>query len=117
MNIDKFTERSRGFIQSAQGVAERNDNQFVTPEHLLKVLLDDNEGMCAELIKKAGGDPKKAKKETAEAIDKQPKVSGDSVECYPNQQFGKIMSQAEEIAQKAGDEYVTVERMLLAMLI
>ncbi len=117
MNIDKFTERSRGFIQSAQGVAERNDNQFVTPEHLLKVLLDDNEGMCAELIKKVGGDPKKAKKETAEAIDKQPKVSGDSVECYPNQQFGKIMSQAEEIAQKAGDEYVTVERMLLAMLI
>lgn len=117
MDIEKFTERSRGFIQSAQGVAERNDNQFLTPEHVLKVLLDDNEGMCAELIKKAGGDPKKAKKAVAEAIDKLPKVSGQSVECYPNQQFGKIMQQAEEIAQKAGDEYVTVERILLAMLI
>ena len=70
MNMEKFTERSQGFIQSAQGVAERNDNQFLTPEHLLKVLLDDNEGMCAELIKTAGGDPKKAKKEVAEAMDK-----------------------------------------------
>ena len=117
MDIEKFTERSRGFIQSAQGVAERNDNQFLTPEHLLKVLLDDNEGMCAGLIKAAGGDPKKAKKDVAEAIDKLPKVSGQGVECYPNQQFGKIMQQAEEIAQKAGDEYVTVERILLAMLI
>ena len=117
MNIEKFTERSQGFIQSAKGVAERHDNQFVTPEHLLKVLLDDNEGMCAELIKVAGGDPKKAKKAVEEAIDNLPQVSGDGVECYPNQQFGKIMSQAEEIAQKAGDEYVTVERMLLAMLI
>ncbi len=117
MDIEKFTERSRGFVQSAQGVAERNDNQFLTPEHLLKVLLDDNEGMCAGLIKAAGGDPKKAKKDVAEAIDKLPKVSGQGVECYPNQQFGKIMQQAEEIAQKAGDEYVTVERILLAMLI
>ncbi|MBO4644483.1 MAG: ATP-dependent chaperone ClpB, partial [Alphaproteobacteria bacterium] len=117
MNIDKFTERSQGFIQSARGVAERNDNQFLTPEHLLKVLLDDNEGLCAGLIKNAGGDPKKAKKDVAAAIDKLPKVSGNSVECYPNQQFGKVMSQAEEISEKAGDEYVTVERMLLAMLI
>ncbi len=117
MDIEKFTERSRGFIQSAQGVAERNDNQFLTPEHLLKVLLDDNEGMCAGLIKAAGGDPKKAKKDVAEAIDKLPKVSGQGVECYPNQQFGTIMQQAEEIAQKAGDEYVPVERILLAMLI
>ena len=117
MNTDKFTERSLGFIQSAKGFAERNDNQFLTPEHLLKILLDDNEGMCAELIKKAGGDPKKAKKAVAEAIDKLPKVSGNGVECYPNQQFGKVMTQAEEIAEKAGDEYVTVERMLLAMLV
>ena len=117
MNIEKFTERSQGFIQSAKGLAERNDNQFLTPEHLLKVFLDDNEGMCAGLIQQAGGDPKKAKKMVAEALDKQPKVSGQSVECYPNQQFGKLMQQAEEIAQKAGDEFVTVERILLAMLV
>ena len=105
MDIEKFTERSQGFIQSAEGVAERNDNQFLTPEHLLKVLLDDNEGLCAGLIKEAGGDLKKIKKETADAISKLPKVSGSGVTCYPNQQFGKIMSQAEDIAQKAGDEY------------
>ena len=117
MNIEKFTDRSRGFIQSAQGVAERNDNQFLTPEHLLKVFLDDNEGMCAGLIKAAGGDAKKAKKDAQNAVDKLPKVSGNGVECYPNQQFGKILAQAEEIAQKAGDEYVTVERILLAMLV
>ena len=117
MDIEKFTERSQGFIQSAEGVAERNDNQFLTPEHLLKVLLDDNEGLCAGLIKEAGGDLKKIKKETADAISKLPKVSGSGVTCYPNQQFGKIMSQAEDIAQKAGDEYVTVERILLAMLV
>lgn len=117
MNIEKFTDRSRGFIQAAQGIAEANDNQFLTPEHLLKVLLDDSQGMCAELIEKAGGDAKKAKLEVQEAVDKLPKVSGDGVSCYPNQAFGKLMQQAEEIAKKAGDEYVTVERMLLAMLI
>ena len=117
MNIEKFTERSQGFIRSAQSLAERNDNQFVTPEHLLKVLLDDNEGLCAELMKKAGGDPKKAKKEVTEALDKLPKVSGNAIECFPNQSFNKVMGQAEEIAEKAGDEYVTVERMFLAILI
>ena len=84
MNIEKFTDRSRGFIQSAQGVAERNDNQFLTPEHLLKVFLDDNEGMCAGLIKAAGGNAKKAKKDAQNAVDKLPKVSGNGVECYPN---------------------------------
>lgn len=117
MDIEKFTDRSRGFIQSAQGLAERNENQFLAPGHLLKVLLDDKEGMCSGLIEKAGGDAKKARKEVQEAIDKLPKVSGQSVETYPNQQFGKIMQTAEELAHKSGDEYVTVERMLLAMLV
>ena len=117
MNYDKLTERSRGFIQSAQSAAEGNDNQFLTPEHLLKVLLDDSKGMAAGLIAKAGGDPKKASAEVNQAVDRLPKVSGESVECLPNQEFGKILNQAEAISVKAGDEYVTVERILLAMLI
>ena len=117
MNFDKLTDRSKGFIQSAQGSAERNDNQFLTPEHLLKVFLDDPQGMAAGLISKAGGNPKKALADVTEAIDRLPKVSGSGVESLPNQEFGKILNQAEEISAKSGDEYVTVERILLAMLI
>lgn len=117
MNFDKLTDRSKGFIQSAQGSAERNDNQFLTPEHLLKVFLDDPQGMAAGLISKAGGNPKKALADVTEAIDHLPKVSGSGVESLPNQEFGKILNQAEEISAKSGDEYVTVERILLAMLI
>ena len=117
MNFDKLTDRSKGFIQSAQGSAERNDNQFLTPEHLLKVFLDDPQGMAAGLISKAGGNPKKALADVTEAIDRLPKVSGSGVESLPNQEFGKILNQAEEISVKSGDEYVTVERILLAMLI
>ena len=117
MNIDKFTDRSKGFIQSAQGLAEREGNQYLTPEHLLKVFLDDPQGMAAGLIAKAGGNPKQALRDTQTALDKLPKVSGDSVQSYPNQQFGKVMARAEEIAKQAGDEYVTVERILLAMAI
>lgn len=117
MNFDKLTDRSKGFIQSAQGSAERNDNQFLTPEHLLKVFLDDPQGMAAGLISKAGGNPKKALTDVTEAIDRLPKVSGSGVESLPNQEFGKILNQAEEISAKSGDEYVTVERILLAMLI
>ena len=117
MNIDKFTDRSKGFIQSAQGLAEREGNQYLTPEHLLKVFLDDPQGMAAGLIAKAGGNPKQALRDTQTALDKLPKVSGDSVQSYPNQQFGKVMALAEKIAKQAGDEYVTVERILLAMAI
>ena len=117
MNFDKLTDRSKGFIQSAQGAAERNDNQFLTPEHLLKVFLDDPQGMASGLISKAGGNPKKALADVTEAIDRLPKVSGSGVESLPNQEFGKILNQAEEISAKSGDEYVTVERILLAMLI
>ena len=117
MNFDKLTDRSKGFIQSAQGSAERNDNQFLTPEHLLKVFLDDPQGMASGLISKAGGNPKKALTDVTEAIDRLPKVSGSGVESLPNQEFGKILNQAEEISAKSGDEYVTVERILLAMLI
>ena len=117
MNFDKLTDRSKGFIQSAQGEAERAGNQYLTPEHLLKVFLDDSEGLAAGLIAKAGGNAKQALNETKDALEKLPKVSGDSVQSYPNQQFGKILAKAEEISKQAGDEYVTVERILLAMCI
>ncbi|MCQ2913736.1 MAG: ATP-dependent chaperone ClpB [Alphaproteobacteria bacterium] len=117
MNIDKFTDRSRGFIQSASTLAANESHQFLTAEHLLKVLLDDEQGLCAGLINNAGGNAKKAKKATQEALDKLPKVSGDSVECLPNQQITKIFAAAEKICQQSGDEYVSVEKILLAMLI
>ena len=117
MNIEKFTDRSKGFIQSADTFAQGNENQFLAPEHLLKVLLEDQEGLCSGLIRRAGGDPKKALKETIEAVDKLPKVSGQGVACYPSQQFTKVLQTAEDLAKKAGDEFVTVERILLAMLI
>lgn len=117
MNAEKLTERSSGFIQSAQGLAERNGNQYLAPEHLLKVFLDDPQGMAAGLMEKAGAQPKTALQETERAIEKLPKVSGATVQSYPNQQFGKILDQAQAIGQQAGDEFVTVERILLAMLI
>ena len=117
MNIEKFTDRSRGFIQSAETCAQNGENQFLTPEHLLKVLLEDQEGLCSGLIRRAGGDPKKALAKTDEALGKLPKVSGQSVSCYPNQAFAKVLQTAEELAKKAGDEFVTVERILLALSI
>jgi len=116
MDFEKYTERSRGFIQAAQGLALRSGHQRFTPEHLLKVLLDDEEGLAANLIRAAGGDPARAASANEMALGKLPKVEGAGAgQVYLDPQTAKIFEQAEEIAKKAGDTYVTAERLLLAL--
>jgi ATP-dependent Clp protease ATP-binding subunit ClpB len=116
MNIDKFTERTRGFIQSAQSLAVRENHQQFTPEHILKVLLDDPEGLASGLINNAGGRAKDALVQTELALAKLPKVQGPGAgQVYLAPTTARIFDNAEKIAQKAGDSYVTVERLLLAL--
>ena len=116
MNIEKYTERARGFIQSAQSLAMREGNQQFTPEHLLKVLLDDPEGLAAGLIDRAGGDSRAALQATEMALGKLPKVSGSGAgQVYLAPTTARLFDAAEKIAQKAGDSFVTVERLLLAI--
>ncbi len=118
MNIDKFTDRSRGFLQSAQGLALREGHQRLAPEHLLKVLLDDPEGMAAGLISRAEGRPGDALTRVEQLLAKMPKVSGSGAgQVYMAPALAKVFDQAEKLAEKAGDSYVTVERMLLALAI
>ncbi len=116
MNFEKFTERSKGFIQSAQGLALRANHQRLTPEHLLKVLLDDREGLCANLIGAAGGDAARALKETEAELERQPKVEGAGAgQVYMDPAAARVLDQAEQLAEKAGDSFVPVERLLLAL--
>ena len=116
MNIDKYTERARGFIQSAQSLALREGHQQFTPEHLLKVLLDDEEGLASGLIDKAGGRSREALVQTELALAKMPKVQGSGAgQLYLAPTTARIFDAAEKLAQKAGDSYVTVERLLLAL--
>ncbi len=116
MNFEKYTDRAKGFVQSAQSLALREGHQQVTPEHLLKVLLDDEEGMAAGLISRAGGRPGDALQRTEAALAKLPKVSGGGAgQLYMAPATARVFDQAEQIAQKAGDAYVTVERLLLAL--
>jgi ATP-dependent Clp protease ATP-binding subunit ClpB len=116
MNIEKYTERARGFIQSAQSLALREGHQQFTPEHILKVLLDDEDGLCAGLIDKAGGSSRDVLRDTELALSKLPKVQGAGAgQLYLAPVTARIFDSAEKIAQKAGDNYVTVERLLLAI--
>jgi ATP-dependent Clp protease ATP-binding subunit ClpB len=116
MNFDIYTERARGFVQSAQSVALREGNQQFTPEHLLKVLLDDPEGLCAGLISRAGGDPRMVLAETEAVLKKLPKVQGSGAgQVYLAPGTARVFDAAEQAAKKAGDGYVTVERLLLAL--
>ena len=114
MDFEKFTDRSKGFFQAAQTIAIREGHQQLTPEHLLKALLDDKEGLCANLITAAGGDSKKAREAVDAAIGKVPKVEGGG-QIFATRDFSKVIDQAEQLAEKAGDSFVTVERLLLAM--
>lgn len=117
MNLEKFTDRAKGFLQSAQTVAIRMSHQRIAPEHLLKALLEDEQGMCSGLIKAAGGDSATALRETDAALAKMPAVSGSGAQAAPgvDNDLVRILDQAEQIAEKAGDSYVTVERLLLAL--
>src|ERR1700737_686953 len=116
MNMEKNTERTRGFVQSAQSLAVREGHQQFTPEHVLKVLLDDEEGLSAGLIDRAGGRSRDALRDTELALSKLPKVQGAGAgQLYLAPATARIFDNAEKIAQKAGDSYVTVERLLLAL--
>ncbi|MFM1982285.1 MAG: hypothetical protein RJB22_1004 [Pseudomonadota bacterium] len=117
MNLEKFTDRAKGFLQSAQTVAIRLNHQRIAPEHLLKALLEDNEGMCAGLIGAAGGDAALAGREADAALAKIPAVSGSGANQPPglDNDLVRVLDQAEQIASKAGDSFVTVERLLLAL--
>jgi len=115
MNLETFTERSRGFLQAAQTIATRESHQKLAPEHLLKALLDDGEGFAATLIRRAGGAPERVLEATDAALAKMPKVSGDAGQTYLDQQTAKVLDEAEKLAKKAGDSFVPVERVLIAL--
>ena len=117
MQQEKLTERSQGFIQSAQALAVRLNNQFIMPEHLLKVLLDDKQGVSASLLTQSGADVDYVRQSVEKALKKIPHVSGQSIQVSASQAFLKVLDTAEQIAIKAKDSYVTVERLLQALLI
>jgi ATP-dependent Clp protease ATP-binding subunit ClpB len=117
MNVEKYTERVRGFLQAAQGLALREGHQQFLPEHVLKVLLDDPEGLAAGLIDRAGGRSREALVETETALTKLPKVQGGSGQLYMAASTARVFQAAEDAAQKAGDAFVTVERLLLALAV
>ncbi|MBN9032182.1 MAG: ATP-dependent chaperone ClpB [Rhizobiales bacterium] len=117
MNVEKYSERVRGFLQSAQTYALAEGHQQFTPEHVLKVLLDDDQGMASSLIQRAGGNPRDARLANDAALAKLPKVSGGNGNVYLSAPLAKVFSTAEDAAKKAGDSFVTVERLLLALAI
>jgi len=117
MNIEKYTDRAKGFLQAAQTIALREGHQQFTPEHLLKALLDDNEGMAAGLIDRAGGQSRLALQLVDQALAKIPKVSGGSGGLNLTPGLARVFDTAEKAAEKAGDSFVTVERLLLALAI
>jgi len=116
MNIEKYTERARGFVQSAQSLAMRDGHQQFSPLHMLKVLLDDSEGLAGGLIDRAGGNSRAILKATEDALKKLPKVSGSGAgQVYLEPELARAFDAAEKAAEKAGDSFVTVERLLLGL--
>src|SRR5215468_9998330 len=116
MNQEKYTDRMRGFLQSAQMMALREGHQRLTPDHVLKVLLDDPEGLAANLITSSGGDSRAVLRTVEANLAKLPKVEGQGAgQIYMAPETARLFDQAEQIAEKAGDSFVTVERMLMAL--
>ena len=115
MDFENYTDRSKGFVQSAQGLALREGHQRFTPEHLLKILLDDPEGLAANLIEKAGGQAADILAVVEQALAKIPKVEGGSGQVYLAPETARLFEQAEKLAKKAGDSFVTAERLLMAL--
>ncbi|HET9689477.1 MAG TPA: Clp protease N-terminal domain-containing protein, partial [Pseudolabrys sp.] len=116
MNFEKFTDRARGFVQSAQSLALREGHQQFAPEHLLKVLLDDPEGLVAGLIDRSGGNSRQALRAVEASLANRPKVSGGGAgQIYLDPALARVFDAAEKAGEKAGDSFVTVERLLLAL--
>ncbi|KEG17539.1 ATP-dependent chaperone ClpB, partial [Bartonella bacilliformis] len=117
MNLEKYSEQLKIFLQTAQSNALSSDNQQLMPEHLLQVFLEDRQGLTVSLIQKASGDMPTLRKMLQEALDALPKVQGGNAQLYMSQPLAKVFTMAEELAQKAGDQFVTVERVLQALSI
>src|SRR6266567_1138811 len=118
MNIEKYTDRARGFVQSAQSLALREGHQQFAPEHLLKVLLDDPEGLAAGLIDRSGGRSREALSAVEAALAKRPKVGGSGAgQLYLDPALARVFDTAEKSGEKAGDSFVTAERLMLALAI
>ncbi|MDU9005120.1 ATP-dependent chaperone ClpB [Sedimentitalea todarodis] len=115
MDLNKFTERARGFVQAAQTIALREGHQRLAPEHILKALMDDDQGLASNLITRSGGNPARVVEAVETAVSKIPQVSGDASQIYMDGTTGKVLVEAEAIATKAGDSFVPVERMLMAL--
>lgn len=116
MDLEKFTERARGFLQAAQTIAMREDHQRLAPEHLLKAILDDDQGLAANLITRAGGAPARVVEANDLALSKMAKVTGaGGGQVYMDGQTAKVLDEAEKLAKKAGDSFVPVERVLCAL--
>jgi ATP-dependent Clp protease ATP-binding subunit ClpB len=116
MNFDVYTDRARGFVQSAQSLALREGHQQFGTDHLLKVLIDDPEGLAARIIQSAGGRPSDALAAVERSLAKRPKVSGGGAgQVYLAPELARAFDQAEKLAAKAGDKFVSVERLLLAL--
>ncbi|MEL7165205.1 MAG: ATP-dependent chaperone ClpB [Pseudomonadota bacterium] len=115
MDLSKFTERSRGFVQAAQTIATRENHQRLIPDHVLKALLDDDQGLAANLITRAGGDAQRVAAHVDQSVAKQPQVTGDAGQSYLDQSTAKVLAEAEALAKKAGDSFVPVERILMAL--
>jgi len=115
MDMEKFTERSRGFLQAAQTIAIREGNQRVMPEHLLKALMDDDQGLAANLITRSGGDAQGVRRAVDETVAKVPKVSGGDGQVYVDTSLVRVMDEAQKVAKQAGDSFVPVERVLMAL--
>ena len=114
MDLSKFTERARGFIQAAQTIAIRENHQRILPEHILKALLDDDQGFASNLVTRSGGDAKVVRDHVATTLAKLPKVEG-GAQAYVDNQTVKVIGEAEDLAKKAGDQFVPAERMLTAL--
>ncbi len=115
MDLNKFTERARGFVQAAQTIALREGHQRLEPTHILKALMDDDQGLASNLITRAGGAPGRVVESLDTAMGKIPKVSGDNSQIYMDGQTAKVLDEAAKIATKAGDSFVPVERVLMAL--
>jgi ATP-dependent Clp protease ATP-binding subunit ClpB len=116
MDFERYTDRAKGFVQSAQSLALREGHQQFAPEHLLKVLLEDNEGAASGLVARASGDAKAALQAVERLLAKRPKISGGGAgQLYLTPELARVFDSAEKIAEKAGDRFVTVERLLLAL--
>lgn len=118
MDLEKYSDRARGFIQAAQSLALREGHQRLTPDHFLKVLMDDEQGLAANLVRRAGGRPEDVIHAVEQSLKKMPKVEGGGAgQLYMAPETARLLESASEIAEKAGDTFVTVERLLLALAI